>query len=50
MKQPKKLTRSQKIQLSKKGYDPAEYGLHGEVGSTLIFINLKTKEKLVIPR
>lgn len=50
MKQPKRLTRNQKIRLSKKGYNPDEYGFLEEVGNTEVFINLNTKDRLVMPK
>ena len=50
MKQPKKLTRVQKILLSKKGYDSNLYSLIGEDKTSYIFLNKKTKEQLRVEK
>ena len=46
MKQPKKLTRVQKILLSKKGYDSNLYSAIGEDRTSYMFLNKKTNEQL----
>lgn len=42
MKQPKKLTRAQKIFLTKHGKDPKDYALDQELRNVIIFLNKRT--------
>ena len=46
MKQPKKLTRSQKGFLSKKGYNPEEWMLQSEDTKDIVFIHKASKKSL----
>lgn len=48
MKRAKKLTRQQKILLSKKGYDPKQFLLVYESGSNAVFVHKDTGEEVQI--
>ena len=51
MKQPKKLTRSQKEELRNKlGMDPGDYACIYDVGYEALYIHKKTGEKMRISR
>ncbi len=50
MKQPKKLTRDQKILVSGKGLDPRVYALHRELPNSLILANKYTGKILVLEK
>lgn len=50
MKQPKKLTRSQKIMLSEQGIDPKELALVRDLPNSQIFVNKSTGETVVIEK
>jgi len=50
MKQPRKLTRSQKILLSEKGIDPKPYALRRELPNSLILVEKATGKVLVVEK
>ena len=50
MKQGKRLTRDQKILLSKHGYDPKKYLLRAENGNMLILNDKQTCEPLYVEK
>lgn len=50
MPQLHKLTRGQKILLSKKGLNPNDYLLSRDMPNTLILVNKTTKEYLVVEK
>lgn len=50
MPQLRKLTRGQKILLSKKGFNPKDYLLLRNLPNTLIVVNKTTKEYLVVEK
>lgn len=45
MKQPRKLTRNQKILLSRKGIDPSPYALQRELPDKLILVEKATGKR-----
>jgi hypothetical protein len=50
MKNPKKLTRDQKILLSKRGIDPKGLYLQRELPNTLILVKAATGETMVVEK
>ena len=50
MKQPKKLTRTQKEILSKQGLNAKDWGLATENENSLMIVNRKTKEVRIIEK
>ena len=50
MPQLHKLTRSQKILLSEKGYNPNDYLLSRNMPNSLILVNNTTKDYLVVEK
>lgn len=50
MKQPRKLTRDQKILLSSQGIDPSLYALYKELPNSLILVEKATGKFLVIEK
>ncbi len=50
MKNPRKLTRRQKILLSQIGYEPKAYAIARELENTLILVRKATGERLVVEK
>ena len=50
MKQLRKLTRDQKIMLSKQGIDPNAYALHRELPNSLVLVEKATGKLLVVEK
>lgn len=50
MPQLRKLTREQKILLSKKGFNPKDFLLMRSLPNTLIVVNKTTKDHLVVEK
>lgn len=50
MKQPRKLTRDQKILLSSQGIDPSHYALQQELPNSLILVEKATGKLLVVEK
>ena len=50
MKQPKKLTRDQKEQLTRKGYDPSKFRFVEEDSTCWLFLNPETEERIWIEK
>lgn len=50
MKQPKKLTRDQKILLSRRGIDPTPMRLERDLPHSLIIVNTTTGKTMVVEK
>lgn len=50
MKRSKKLTRDQKEELTKKGFDAKKFRFVEEDGEAWLFVNMETAERVWIPK